>query len=485
MPETAAVLVVDDERVVRESCERVLRGDGQTVTCASDGLEGLEKCRSAIFDVVLVDLKMPGLDGMDLLRSIRDEKPELQVVILTGYSTVATATEAMKMGAFDYVTKPFTPDELCHVVREALKHKRSGLGPASLEKCRVMTCDELPRFVQRLLSNFEVWGPKDKGGSVAFDRIGSASELALDYSTTILPPKKLFYPQRQTLMRYSMGTTPTIRIPEKDSQQRVVMGIHPCDLHALRILDVVLTSERDDPVYRGERKRTLVVGVDCEPQDSCFCSAMDANEPPQGTDLFLRPLDGRFLVEMGSPAGERLLGEYADTMDATAGDISAVRHFSDRKRGKIGRSLDRDEIGEIVHNRFDDDVWGEIAEKCLGCGSCSLVCPTCYCFNVLDSVSLDLSNGRRHRVWDSCILQDFALVAGPHNFRATRASRMRSWYYHKFRGLRETHGLVGCVGCGRCIRSCPAGIEITEVVKTLEITEAVKTLQGGSNGDKR
>ena len=467
MPEGASILVVDDEEIVRRSCMKVLTKDRQKVVCASDGWEGLGKARSGVFDVVLVDLKMPALDGIGLLKAIRAEKSEVAVVIITGYPSVPTAIEAMKLGAFDYITKPFTPEELSSTVDRAIEHKRSSVGPASLSNCRIMTFEELPRFVTRVMDNFAVWAPKKKGGSFVFDRIADPSEMTLEYPSTILPPKKLFYPQRQLLMRYTMGKSPVIGVPEEEPGRHVVMGVHPCDLHALNLLDTVMGCEYDDPVYRERRKRTLMIGVDCEPQDSCFCSSMGTNEPPPGTDLFLTALDGRYIIEMGTHAGERFVGEYGDTSDATAADMAAARHYRDRKRDKMKRSLDPEGLGEIIHDRFRDAVWEEIAEKCLGCASCSLVCPTCYCFNVLDTVSLYLSSGGRERHWDSCILEHFALVAGGLNFRKSRGDRFRNWYYHKFKGLPEVCGVVGCVGCGRCITSCPAGIEITEVVEVL------------------
>jgi CheY-like chemotaxis protein/ferredoxin len=463
----ASILVVDDESVVRRSCERVLSREGTHVSSAGDATNGLAKLRSEPFDVVLLDLKMPGIGGIDLLKAIRKERPEIIVVIITGYPTASTAVEALKLGAFDYILKPFSPEELSAVVMKALEHKRAGVGPKSQDNCRRISHDEVPRFIARIAGEFSVWGPIKRGDQFVFDRVTTPADVALAYPSTILPPKKLFSPQRQCLMRYTMGAAPVIEVPQPEAQRRVVLGLHPCDLHALNALDTILEFEYDDTAYRELRKRTLVVGVDCEPRDSCFCVSMGTNEPPPGTDLFLTAIDGGYLVEMGSPAGARFLGQYADTSDATAEDILAARQMRDSRRSLMTRSLDFNGLGAVIQQRFDDDIWDETAKRCLGCTSCSLVCPMCYCFNVVDTVSLDLQSGQRERHWDSCILQDFATVAGGHNFRDSRGARLRNWFYHKFRGLPEACGVVGCVGCGRCIAACPAGIDLTEVVNLL------------------
>jgi sulfhydrogenase subunit beta (sulfur reductase) len=116
---------------------------------------------------------------------------------------------------------------------------------------------------------------------------------------------------------------------------------------------------------------------------------------------------------------------------------------------------------------YENEIWREIGEKCLGCGTCSMVCPTCYCYAVFDDLNLDADSGQRKRRWDSCLFKDYALVAGGHNFRAECSSRVKNRYFHKQRGFVRQYGRPSCVGCGRCIVYCPAGVDILEIVRKL------------------
>jgi len=325
-------------------------------------------------------------------------------------------------------------------------------------------------FVEALLAENNVVAPVKKDGKYAFSEVESFDEIALTYDTTILSPRKYFFPQEETLVKFKMGEGEPKAESVVEAKPRVILGIHPCDIAATWLLDVVFSQNPADPNYLEKRKRAILIGYNCgQPCDQyAFCKDMGTHKAESGFDLMLTDLGDRYFVEIGSPEGEALLSA-GDFEDADADDLKALQKFNDEKETRFVKRIPYDTkfLPEILEASHDSLVWEAIGRKCFSCGACNLTCPTCYCFNIKDEVTANLMEGARKRCWDSCQLKDFAAVAGGENFRKDRSARLRHRFFRKGKWIMERYGKLGCVGCGRCDRSCLAKINSVEVYTQL------------------
>jgi formate hydrogenlyase subunit 6/NADH:ubiquinone oxidoreductase subunit I len=332
---------------------------------------------------------------------------------------------------------------------------------------RVMDRSRVPDLVRGLAEEYEVVGPIAKDGKYVFGRVDDPSELRLDYDTTLLPPKKLFFPAEERMMTFNVADNEVID-DEVSVSPRVVFGLHPCDINGLLLMDNVFMRDYEDPYYKARRGSTLVVGVSCMPSDTCFCNAWGTDEVQWGFDIFLSDLGDRYFVSVQSVRGAELLDRHVETREITAEDTREFQARTRQFKGSFAEQLDTSQLPLLLDAKFNSPIWDELGERCLSCGACSMVCPTCYCFDVVDRLAPDLKTGTRERRWDSCQFAEFAAVAHGQNFRESRASRVKYRYYHKQWGYLSKFERVLCVGCGRCQRACLAGISPREVVKALE-----------------
>jgi len=333
---------------------------------------------------------------------------------------------------------------------------------------RIMDKNRLPDLVAGLSQGFEVIGPVAKGERFTFERLDSPDQLRLDYDTTLLPPKKLFFPPEEQMMRFRVADNEVVD-DEVYAAPRVIFGLHPCDINALMLMDNVFMGEFEDPYYRARRETTMLVGVSCTPTEECFCNAWGTDEVHWGFDIFLTDLGDRYFVSVRSVKGAELLDEFVTTRDATDADTAAFQQRTREFKSSFAEDLDTSQLPLLLDAKFDDELWDRLGERCLSCGACSMVCPTCYCFDVKDTLEADGKTGARVRTWDSCQFTEFAAVAHGQNFRDSRASRVKYRYYHKQWGYLSKFERVLCVGCGRCARACLAGISPREVVTALEM----------------
>lgn len=277
-----------------------------------------------------------------------------------------------------------------------------------------------------------------------------------------------------------------VRPEPRYAPKRAFLGVRPCDVAALRALDRALAGEHVDPEYATARGGALIVAVQCgEPGGTCFCASMGTGPRAEtGFDLALTELlrDGRhgFLLEIGSDDGAAI-AVALDAPPATADDVAAARRVTDEAAGRMGRFLDTRDVKDVLERNLESPVWTAISERCLSCANCTMVCPTCFCTTVEDSTSLAGDRAERWRRWDSCFTQAFSYIHGG-SIRKTTAHRYRQWMTHKLASWHDQFGSSGCVGCGRCITWCPAGIDLTEGVAEIRRTEAeaVATTGGGA-----
>jgi len=338
---------------------------------------------------------------------------------------------------------------------------------------KVLGKDRLADLVAHLARDFTVLGPTPRRSDVSFREISSAEELKLDYRTTTMPPKKFFH-QKEVLLTYDSNGK--FMAPELYVERPILLlGVHPCDLNAMLRQDRLFSKEYEDPYYLRRRKNSAVVALNCtEVGEDCFCASLGTGpSAEEGFDLLMTDIGDSYLIEVGSETGLSML-KGLGLREASNEHLKEKERRAKAALGKFTKIYNAEGMGDLASRSPDHAVWTLIGEKgglagcfaCLSCGNCSLVCPTCYCFEVTDTPDLSLGRGVRGREVDSCQLLEYAEVALSGNFRADRKGRIRHWMTCKF-GAAGGQLESSCVGCGRCIHSCPAHIDITEVGKSL------------------
>ncbi len=329
---------------------------------------------------------------------------------------------------------------------------------------------EMSAFVANMMGDYRVVGPLAKGAKFAFGPIEDPADLRLDYNTSILPPKKYLQPPEERMMTFKRNGKTTVETVI-DAEPTVIWGVHTCDLQAMRVLDEAFSQGYPDAHYLRRRRRTLLVGIECrEPCDEhSFCKSMGTLSASRGYDLHLTDLGETYAVDVGSEEGATLLEKYSRARLATEGDMQRLNKVLGAKWPRFPYKLEFDvgELPALMRQSYNSPLWDELAQDCLACGQCTLVCPTCFCFNVYDEIELNLQDGERRRRWDSCQLDEFARVAGDENFRKYQAARLRHRFMRKGRYLIKKYGELGCVGCGRCARSCLVDISPVGVFNDL------------------
>jgi sulfhydrogenase subunit beta (sulfur reductase) len=276
------------------------------------------------------------------------------------------------------------------------------------------------------------------------------------------------------------GGTPSPADSADSIPKLALIGLHPCDLHALFKLDeVLLRGPYVDALYAERRKQVFLIVVNCtQAGAACFCSSMGGGPfAREHFDLAITELlddDGhRFLVQAGSRSGDDLLSELP-VQPASAADLDAAQRLQVSAEQQMGRQLATGGLREVLLSEFESPYWDEIGARCLGCGNCTSVCPTCFCVTTEDYTSLDGRAARRERRWDSCFTLGFSYIHGG-SVRTSAKSRYRQWLLHKLATWHDQFGTAGCVGCGRCITWCPAGIDIT--VEATAIRDGAKRVE--------
>ena len=347
------------------------------------------------------------------------------------------------------------------------------LGPTAGEGAivyeEVRSVDDLPRG----------WTDEQRGGHYRLQR--RQDEALFGYALGPHSWKNFLHPPGYRFLK-AKRTGRSFQLPEENAQTRkyAFIGARSCDLYAIAILDkIFLGGPYVDFTYKARRDSTFIVAINCsQAGGTCFCVSMQTGPKATfGFDMGLTEVlqDGRhfYLVEPGTPLGAEVLQQIPHQL-ASPQDEQAAERVIALTAAQMGRAMDTTDIKELLYRNYEHPRWENVAARCLTCGNCTMVCPTCFCTTVEDVTDLSGQHAERWRKWDSCFTMDFSYLHGG-SVRATPKSRYRQWMTHKLATWIDQFGASGCVGCGRCITWCPVGIDITEEVRAIRETEAARS----------
>ncbi len=328
----------------------------------------------------------------------------------------------------------------------------------------------LGEIVKKIAGQKPVYAPIKEGSKVHFKFLKKGESPFLDYANTVNAPKNLFFPQTETLMHYTKTARGSELVEESETNgEMVLFGVRPCDVRSFKLLDMVFDQKKySDPYYVDKRERTTIIALACRqpPYSTCFCTSVGGH-PAQadGADILISELDDDYLVEFLSPKGEKLVKLFGDLKAADDQALSRKKELSDEAVAAIKSHIPATEIKTWLDNNFEHPFWDSIHQGCLACGTCTYLCPTCHCFDIRDEAQGD--DGIRLRAWDSCMYSIYSLETSGHNPRPGQKQRWRQRLMHKFKYFVDNYDAISCVGCGRCVMSCPVNTDIRKIVNDI------------------
>ena len=322
----------------------------------------------------------------------------------------------------------------------------------------------------KIAADKKLYLPIEKAGKVDFYEWSEGENVRLDALKTVKSAKDVFFPQVENLLKFRVeGKSIEINQAPLCEDDFVIFGVRGCDAKSFEILDRVFLVDPRDEFYASRRAHGIVVTLACgEPEESCFCTNFGVNPANPGGDVTAWIVGEEMFLQANSEKGEKLIAEL-DEADAKAAQDEQARISAIVERLPLnGLNLEGFD-GEHLMEKFNDPKWEGLSRACLGCGTCTFVCPTCQCYDIRD-----FDNGKsvtRYRCWDSCMYSDFTLMAAE-NSRHTQLQRYRQRFMHKLVYFpANNEGVYSCVGCGRCVEKCPQGLNIVRVIKALGVNE--------------
>lgn len=315
-------------------------------------------------------------------------------------------------------------------------------------------------FVEHLQLRMTVYAPHRKGrSSYAFAKVESAGDVVLNYPRTIHSVKKYFLPPREKLLSFNIHEN-SFDVPEALPANAIFLGVHSYDMQAVRRLDHNFSEGNPERNYLARRQGAIFIGVSFKPDKYHFSASVGIGPfDMSGFDLFLSRIEEGYILSVKTSEGADLVSGFdMPEYGGVAGTTTGFQQHVYAPQSKL--SL-------VFNQSYKNEIWDEVSVKCVGCGTCNLVCPTCYCFDVDDQVDITVTRGGRERTWDGCMIRDFSSVAGGEVFREKLSARQRHRVYRKFKYISDKTDEPWCVGCGRCTASCTAGISIVEIVNRL------------------
>lgn len=376
-----------------------------------------------------------------------------------------------------------------------MKNKRLKTGSKIL-----IAHEDFQKLIDLLLTEgYEVIGPTVRDNAIVYDEIGSVSELPIGYTDeqdggsyrlskrdddslfgyAVGPHswKKYLHPPLMKLWKATKTKKGfNIEKEQEDSKKFAFIGVRSCELHAIAIQDrVFMEGKYVDPSYKASRENAFIIAVNCtQAGGTCFCVSMNTGpEVTFGYDISLTEINNEkehnFLAEAGTEAGVGVLSQLP-YKSAGESEEKLAEELVDGARNSMGREMDNTDIKDLLYRNFENPSWDNVADRCLTCANCTMVCPTCFCTTVEDTTDLSGNHAQRVRKWDSCFTMDFSYIHGG-TIRSSTKSRYRQWMTHKLATWIDQFGTSGCVGCGRCITWCPVAIDITQEVRAIRQSE--------------
>jgi len=321
-------------------------------------------------------------------------------------------------------------------------------------------------FLKSLIEGYDLFAPVQltEGVSV-FKKIDNPGEVSLSQLVPQKSAKEVFFPQSEVMFRYQIAGNqgPTVS-EQKIERERILLGARPCDIEAIAIIEKVFVGEDYTDVYFLEkRKKTTIITLSCNhPLTTCFCSSTGGSPfRREGSDLFLTDLGESYLVELLTEKG-KTFSKNRFFKEAGSKEAGLLKEIEEKASKKADGSVPVEGIEKRLDLMVESPFWDRIHEKCISCGVCTFLCPTCHCFDITDEATH--LNGERVRNWDSCLFPIYSLETSGHNPRPTGRERTRQRLMHKFNYYPKNFGRVACVGCGRCILYCPVQFDIREAL---------------------
>ncbi|MDI6816945.1 MAG: 4Fe-4S dicluster domain-containing protein [Actinomycetota bacterium] len=338
---------------------------------------------------------------------------------------------------------------------------------------KILSAGNLQAWLDSLVAAYQVYAPVEGEGASSFKKIAKGQMPAMDIRTDT-PPKGLIFKQVEKILSFEVNPDGITVIPgDENGTKKIVFGIRPCDSRSFTLTDKPFFDPNlPENQYMGHRNASALVTTACTSAcRTCFCTSIGGAPDEKTGDVWMMDIDGKYLVESLTDKGEELIKANEGLFsDASADDEAAAKRIGE----EVANSMPKINIADAkaLDALFNDDAfWQKLTDKCLSCGACTFVCPTCYCFDVRDEGNT--RKGERYRGWDSCMFYQYNRAAGGHNPREFHWKRMRQRMLHKFSYFPEKYGDIDCVGCGRCIRSCPVSYDLRDFLEgSLAVTGA-------------